>query len=176
MANKCVFILGGVRSGKSRFAQELATKLGGEVLFVATAQARDEEMRARIIEHQKNRPANFRTLEITSGIGSRLKAGIGDARVVLIDCLTLLISNLLNDDRYQEYEERVLKEINGLIAAVNQLEANVIIVSNEVGLGLVPENRLGRDYRDLLGKAHQLIAGRASDVYFMVAGLPLKVK
>jgi adenosylcobinamide kinase/adenosylcobinamide-phosphate guanylyltransferase len=169
-------ILGGARSGKSRFAQELATKLGGEVLFVATAQAHDEEMRARIIEHQKNRPANFRTLEITSGLGPRLKAGLQDARVVLIDCLTLLISNLLNDDNYQEYEKRVLKEMNGLIAAVNQLEASFIIVSSEVGLGLVPENRLGRDYRDLLGKAHQLIAGSASDVYFMVAGLPLKVK
>lgn len=176
MADKCVFILGGVRSGKSRFAQELAVKLGGEVLFVATAQAHDQEMRARITEHQKNRPANFRTLEITSGLGPGLKAGLGEARVVLIDCLTLLISNLWHDDNYAEYERRVLKEINGLIATIDRLAVSFIIVSNEVGLGLVPTNRLGRQFRDLLGKVHQLIAARASDVYFMVAGLPLRVK
>jgi len=150
--------------------------MDGEVLFVATAQAHDEEMRARILEHQKNRPANFRTLEITNGLGPGLKAGIGDARVVLIDCLTLLVSNLLNDDNYPEYEKRVLEEINGLIDAMNQLEASFIIVSNEVGLGLVPENPLGRQFRDLTGKTHQLIAACSSDVYFMVAGLPLKIK
>lgn len=176
MAEKCIFIIGGARSGKSRFAQELATGTGEKVLFVATAQAHDEEMRARIAEHRKNRPGNWRTLEITRGIGPALKISIGDAGVVVIDCLTLLISNLLGDTRYHEHEKRVLEEIEALIAAIDQLEASFIIVSNEVGLGLVPENRLGRQFRDLIGKAHQLIAGRATDVYFMVAGLPLKLK
>ncbi|MFH0942078.1 MAG: bifunctional adenosylcobinamide kinase/adenosylcobinamide-phosphate guanylyltransferase [Chloroflexota bacterium] len=175
MAKKVVLVLGGARSGKSRFAQHLASASGEKVLFVATAEALDEEMRARITQHRKNRPAHWHTLEITSGLGPRLKAGIGDARTVIIDCLTLLIANLMgNGDTTSE--KRVIKEIEELIAAVSQLEANFIIVSNEVGLGLVPDNRLGRDFRDLAGKANQLIAKAASDVYFMVAGLPLKVK
>lgn len=175
MAKKMVLVLGGARSGKSQFAQQLASEPGEKVLFVATAEALDEEMRARIAEHRKNRPANWRTLETPSDLAQKLKAGIGDASVVIIDCLTLLISNIMGKSG-QDSEKRVLTEIKELIAAASRLEAGFIIVSNEVGLGLVPDNRLGREFRDLAGKANQLIAGAASDVYFMVAGLPLKVK
>ncbi|MFC1870466.1 bifunctional adenosylcobinamide kinase/adenosylcobinamide-phosphate guanylyltransferase [Chloroflexota bacterium] len=176
MAKKCIFVLGGARSGKSHFAQELAGKLGRKVVFIATGEAHDEEMQARIDLHKKARPGSWRTLEIPAGIGRRL-GEIGDAEVVIIDCLTLLVSNLLGDSTdYPEVEKQVLAEIGELVAGMDQLDADFIIVSNEVGLGLVPETRVGRFYRDILGRAHQLIARRADGVYLMVAGMPLKVK
>ncbi len=177
MAKKHIFILGGARSGKSRFAQELAGKLGNKVLFVATGEPRDEEMQARINEHKKARPKSWRTLEIPANISRQLEVEIGDAEVVIIDCLTLLISNQLGEELdYPEAEKQVMAEINKLITSMDKLDASFIIVSNEVGMGLVPETKLGRIYRDLLGKANQLIAQRANDVYFMAASLPMKIK
>lgn len=176
MAKKLVLVLGGARSGKSRFAQQKAGEMAEKVLFIATAEAQDGEMRARIAEHRKNRPPQWRTLEITSGLAPRLKAGIGDAQVVIIDCLTLLLSNIMGGDEPRLAEKRAFGEIEELIVAISQLGASCIIVSNEVGLGLVPDNRLGRDFRDLAGMANQLVARAASEVYFMVAGLPLKLK
>jgi adenosylcobinamide kinase/adenosylcobinamide-phosphate guanylyltransferase len=177
LAKQITLLLGGARSGKSYYAQQLAIELGGKVLFVATGQALDEEMQARIAEHKKDRPKNWRTLEIPTGIGKGIEKQIGDAEVVLIDCLTLLISNLLGDEPgYAEAEKRVIAEINELIAVMDRLDASFVIVSNEVGMGLVPDNKLGRIYRDLLGKANQLLASRATEVYLMVACLPVQLK
>ncbi|MBN2462828.1 MAG: bifunctional adenosylcobinamide kinase/adenosylcobinamide-phosphate guanylyltransferase [Dehalococcoidia bacterium] len=177
MAKQIILLLGGARSGKSHYAQQLAMELGGEVLFVATGEALDEEMQARIAEHKKDRPPNWRTLEMPTGIGKVIEKGIGDAKVVIIDCLTLLISNLLHDEpEYPEAEKRVLSEINQLIAVMDKLNASFVIVSNEVGMGLVPGTKLGRIYRDLLGKANQLLASHATEVYLMVACLPVQVK
>ncbi len=177
MAKKSIFILGGARSGKSHFAQQLAGKLGDKVLFVATGEALDEEMQARIAEHKKARPKSWRTLEISTGIGKEIEKQIGDAEVVIIDCLTLLVSNLLHDEpAYPEAEKRVTTEIDELLACMDKLDASFIIVSNEVGMGLVPETRLGRIYRDLLGKANRLIAQHTNEIYFMVAGMPIEVK
>ncbi|TRZ96872.1 MAG: bifunctional adenosylcobinamide kinase/adenosylcobinamide-phosphate guanylyltransferase [Dehalococcoidia bacterium] len=177
MAKQCIFILGGARSGKSRYAQELAGKLSNKVLFVATGEARDKEMQARISHHKKNRPESWRTLEAPTNIGRQIEQQIGDAEVVLIDCLTLLVSNLLGDESdYSKAEKQVMAEINELIACMDKLDSSFIIVSNEVSMGLVPETRLGRIYRDMLGKANQLIARHASEVYLMVAGIPVKVK
>ena len=179
--NRCpcdqIRILGGARSGKSTTAQELARQLGNKVLFVATAEPLDEEMKTRIEEHKKSRPENWRTLEATHNIGKALKKQIGDAEVIIIDCLTLLVSNLLkNEPDYPEAEEQVMSEINKILAIMKLSQAHFIIVSNEVGLGLVPDNKLGRIYRDLLGKANQIIAQNANTVYFMAAGIPLKLK
>lgn len=177
MAKECIFILGGARSGKSRFAQELAKKLGNKVLFIATGEPHDEEMRARIDEHKKARPKSWRTLELPTNIGRQLEVEIGDAEVVIVDCLTLLVSNQLGDELdYLKAEKRVLSEINGLIAGMDKLDASFIIISNEVGMGLVPKTKLGRIYRDILGKANQLIAQRSSKVYFMAASIPMKIK
>jgi adenosylcobinamide kinase/adenosylcobinamide-phosphate guanylyltransferase len=177
LAKKNIFILGGVRSGKSRFAQELAKKLSKKVLFVATGEPLDEEMRARIDEHKKARPKSWRTLEMPTNIGQQLGAEIGDAEVVIIDCLTLLVSNRIGEELdYLKAEKQVMAEINELIAGMDKLRASFIIISNEVGTGLVPEARLGRIYRDILGKANQLVAQHANEVYFMVAGIPMKMK
>jgi adenosylcobinamide kinase/adenosylcobinamide-phosphate guanylyltransferase len=177
LAKKTILILGGARSGKSHFAQELASRLSNKVLFVATGEALDTEMQARIEEHRKARPKSWRTLEMPTDIGKQIQKQVGNAEVVIIDCLTLLISNLLKDDPdYRGAEKRMVSEIDQLIACMNKLNVTFIIVSNEVGMGLVPENKLGRIYRDLLGKANQLIAKHAIYVYLMVAGTPIKVK
>jgi adenosylcobinamide kinase/adenosylcobinamide-phosphate guanylyltransferase len=177
LPRRCIFILGGARSGKSQFAQELAGKLGKNVLFVATGQPLDEEMKARITQHKKDRPKNWHTLEAPSNLRKLIEQQTNDLEVVIIDCLTLLVSNLLgNKLDYSKAEKQVMAEIRELIACIDKFHANFIIVSNEVGLDLVPETKLGRLYRDLLGKANQLIAQRADEVYLMIAGIPLKIK
>jgi adenosylcobinamide kinase/adenosylcobinamide-phosphate guanylyltransferase len=177
LAKQIILLLGGARSGKSHYAQQLAAELGKKVLFVATGEGLDEEMKSRIAEHKKDRPQNWRTLEIPTGVGKGIEKQIGDAEVVVIDCITLLISNLLRGEPdYPEAEKIIKAEINKLIAAMDKLNASFVIVSNEVGMGLVPETKLGRVYRDLLGKANQLLAGHATEVYLMLACLPVQVK
>jgi adenosylcobinamide kinase/adenosylcobinamide-phosphate guanylyltransferase len=185
MAAQCIFILGGARSGKSRFAQKLATQISDKVLFVATAAALDEEMRQRIEEHRRKRPSSWRTIEVTTDVGKKLREEIGAAQVVVLDCLTLLISNVIGEcvgasdlDKVDNVlvEAKVNAEIQSLIDCIDNLPADFIVVSNEVGMGLVPTNRLGRYYRDLLGRTNQLLAERADRVYFMLSGLPLNLK
>ncbi len=183
MAKQCILILGGARSGKSHFAKEAALRLGDKVLFVATGEALDEEMRQRIEEHKRNRPSSWRSVEVATGVGKRIREEVGDAQVVIVDCLTLLVSNVIGqcgDDPEQIstglVEERLTTEIDELIGCINDSTATFILVSNEVGMGLVPENRLGRLYRDLLGRVNQLLAQRADEVYVMVAGIPVEVK
>jgi adenosylcobinamide kinase/adenosylcobinamide-phosphate guanylyltransferase len=174
--SKITLILGGARSGKSYFAQELAKKGKRKVLFVATAEPLDDEMRVRIEEHRKNRPVKWKTLEVTKNIGMKIKECTKGDDIIIIDCITLLISNLLYDEpNYPVAEKRVLKEINALLECINTLDAHFIIVSNEVGLGLVPDNKLGRLYRDMLGKSNQLLASQSGMVYFMVAGIPSRI-
>ena len=177
-------ILGGVRSGKSRFGQELALELGGEdVLFVATAESRDEEMTSRIDKHRRSRPSAWQTIE------RPLKTGIAIAEydnlpsVVLVDCLTLLVTNVLLEnetdlnasDGTSSIENRMLAEIDDLVRIAASRNTHLIVVSGEVGMGLVPETALGRLFRDMLGWSNQRIAARASSTYFMLAGMPIKV-
>ena len=178
MAN--ILITGGARSGKSRFALELALKLGEPVLFVATALAGDEEMRQRIEEHQRARPSAWRTLEVTTHVGNQISQQIGKAQVVIVDCITLLVNNILGQYSPRTgasvIEQKVTGEINALVDCINHTGASFIIVTNEVGTGFVPANRMGRLYRDLLGKANQLLAQQVDEVYLMVAGLPVQIK
>ena len=175
-----ILIIGGARSGKSRFALELALKLDGPALFVATAVAGDEEMRQRIEEHKRARPSAWRTLEITTHVGSQISQQIGEAQVVIVDCLTLLVNNVLSQYSPRTgasvIEQKVTSEINELVECINHTDASFIIVTNEVGTGLVPANRMSRLYRDLLGKANQLLAQQVGEVYLMVAGLPVQIK
>lgn len=158
-------ILGGARSGKSNFAQKLAE--GRKVLFVATAEALDDEMRERIEEHKKQRPSSWRTLEAPNKLGKKIAESTGDSEVVIIDCMTMLVSNTLSD---------VKKEIEELIDCMKKVNADFIIISNEVGLGIVPENKLSRIYRDALGWVNKRLAEFADEVYFMIAGIPVKIK
>ena len=184
MKLKNILIIGGARGGKSRFAQELAQKSGEPVLFVATAEAGDEEMQHRIEEHQRSRPAAWSTLEVTTHIGNQIAQNIGGAKVVIIDCITLLVNNIFSQHNYQNdeqidaslVEKEVTGEINELVECINRVDASFILVTNEVGTGLVPVSRVGRLYRDLLGKANQILAEHADDIYLMVAGLPIQIK
>ena len=183
MGLKSILIIGGARSGKSSFAQELALKLGEPVLFVATATAGDEEMRHRIELHQKARPATWSTLEATTNIGSQVIEKIGGAQVVVVDCITLLVNNIFSRYSHQGelidaslVEEEVVAEINKLVECINRVDARFIMVTNEVGMGLVPPFRTARLYRDLLGKANRILAEASDTVYLMVAGLPVPIK
>jgi adenosylcobinamide kinase/adenosylcobinamide-phosphate guanylyltransferase len=178
---KITFILGGARSGKSHYAQQLASQRGKNVLFIATAQAFDAEMQQRITAHQQERPQHWRTLEVPLNVSQALAHHRYPAEIILLDCLTLLVSNILlasgteeNVDE-QRVTEAVDREVNELLDWVATHSADWIIVSNEVGLGLVPPYPLGRVYRDVLGRANQKIAAKAEEVFFMVAGLPLPI-
>ena len=154
------------------------------MLFVATAAAEDEEMRQRIDEHQRARPAAWSTLEVTTDIGSQITQKIGKAQVVIVDCITLLVNNISGyyaDQTGEQIDATLIEkelniEIDGLVDCINQIDASFITVTNEVGLGLVPANRLGRLYRDLLGKVNQILAQHADEVYLMVAGIPVPIK
>jgi adenosylcobinamide kinase/adenosylcobinamide-phosphate guanylyltransferase len=146
---------------------------------VATAEAGDDEMQARIEKHRQERPPGWQTLEAPRHAGQSIVAHPGQAQVILLDCLTLLVSNLivtLPDPFAPEVEQQALSELEGLIACVEQLDVTMIVVSNEVGLGLVPPFPLGRAYRDLLGKANQILAQQATQVYLLVAGIPMAIK
>jgi len=178
-----VLIIGGARSGKSGFAQELALKLGEPVLFVATATAGDEEMAERIAQHRKARPATWSTLEATTGIGDKICGQLGQAEVVIVDCITLLVNNIFSRyDRQGEQinasqvEEEITAEIEGLIKSIKRIDARFIIVTNELGTGLVPPSKVARLYRDLLGKANQKLAEVSEEVYLLVAGIPVRIK
>ena len=182
MSRKMTLILGGARSGKSSHAQRLAAECAPNVWYVATAAAGDEEMRRRIAAHQAERPAGWQTLEAQRGVGPALLAAAAaqPPAVVLLDCLTLLTSNILlahpDETPEQTLQAALDEELDDLLTAYRSLSAEWFIVSNEVGLGLVPPYPLGRIYRDLLGRANQRLAQQADTVLFMVAGLPLKVK
>ncbi|MCL4464429.1 MAG: bifunctional adenosylcobinamide kinase/adenosylcobinamide-phosphate guanylyltransferase [Chloroflexi bacterium] len=181
---RLVLILGGARGGKSDFAEELAAELGRDVLFVATAEARDEEMRARIAAHQAARPPCWRTLEAPLQVGRAL-ATVPTPNVALLDCLTLLVSNLLGsltgddpyaDGSYERVRGALDREVVDLVNWQRQSGAHLLIVTNEVGMGLVPSYPLGRAYRDLLGWANRRLARLSDQVYLVVAGLPVDLK
>jgi adenosylcobinamide kinase/adenosylcobinamide-phosphate guanylyltransferase len=171
-------ILGGARSGKSSFSENIARETGHAVLFIATATAGDNEMAERIRKHQASRPAGWQTLEIPYNLGNHLASPV--APVVIVDCITLLVSNILVSLPENTSDEVVLDkictEIDELIAAQARLGGQWLIVSNEVGLGLVPPYPLGRVYRDALGRANQALARAAGRVILMVAGIPVVVK
>jgi len=168
-------ILGGARSGKSTFAERLAATRDGRVTYLATAQAHDDEMVARIAKHRADRPPHWRTVECPLDPAAALRAHAAETDCFLLDCLTLLVSNLLLAD-LESCEQTVQRALDALLTAYREAETDLILVSNEVGLGLVPEYPLGRTYRDLLGRANQHLAAQADAVYYLVAGLPLNVK
>jgi len=174
---KSILITGGARSGKSRFAQKLAAEAGGRVLFIATAEAKDEDMRLRIEAHRESRPAGWKTLEAPLGISGIIDQHAGEVEIVVIDCITMLVANIILQSRGEaSAEELALKEIENLTGQMDELKMTFILVSNEVGLGLVPDNELGRRYRDCLGRANQILAQHADEVYLMVAGIPIRLK
>lgn len=169
-AENSTFVLGGARSGKSRFAERLAADSGLARHYIATGQAWDAEMRMRIAQHQTDRGADFVTHEEPLDLVGALQVIDAPEVCVLVDCLTLWVTNLMLAER------DMAAEFSALCARIDQARAKIILVSNEVGLGIVPDNRMARDFRDHAGRLHQMVAAIAGDVYFIAAGLPLKMK
>jgi len=171
---KIIFITGGARSGKSKFALKLAKKFGKNVVFLATGLPKDKEMAKRIKIHRKNRPGDWKTVVEEKNILKVIKEEIKESfcHLLIIDCLTLFISNLLLSD---EGEKEILKQIRGIMKLLQKAKYVTIIVSNEVGSGIVPNNELTRRFRDLAGLANQLVAKEADEVYLVVSGIPMRL-
>lgn len=180
-----IFIVGGARSGKSSFAQSLAKKFGSRVVYLATAVAVDEEMQERIDNHRRLRPAGWVTVEETRDLVKALKKIPDNTSAVLLDCLTLWLNNMILDGRedelaepdfYRRKEAGVMEYLEQFLCYCTQLPCPVIVVSNEVGLGIVPEYPLARFFRDLAGRVNRRLAAEAREVYLMAVGVPLKIK
>ena len=166
-----VLILGGARSGKTGLGERLAMRAGNTPAYLATAEALDGEMRDRVETHQRQRQGRFTTIEEPLELTREIVKAAKSHDVILVDCLTLWITNLLGANR------DVAAAVEELVATLGQIStARVILISNEVGLGIVPDNAMARSFRDLAGEAHQRLAEICDDVYFVVAGLPMTLK
>ena len=163
-------VLGGARSGKSAFAERLVAETGLSRHYIATGRAFDDEMRARISKHREDRGEGWQTHEEPLALAARIRDVARADRAVLVDCLTLWVTNLMLEER------DIAAECSGLVETLRQAPGRIVLVSNEVGLGIVPENRMARAFRDHAGRLHQQVAALVPEVYFIAAGLPLKMK
>jgi adenosylcobinamide kinase / adenosylcobinamide-phosphate guanylyltransferase len=181
-----VFVTGGARSGKSRFAEELVGT-GDDVVYIATAIAFDDEMKERIRHHRERRNPRWKTIEGYRGLGNKLPEYFASCRCVLLDCITVMVTNLMLENsninwdainaKEVDFIEKIIdNEINELLDALRAFKGTAVIVSNEVGMGIVPATPLSRHFRDIAGRINQKIAACADDVYFVVSGIPMKVK
>jgi len=189
---KLMLILGGARSGKSTFAETRAKEMGGDsVLYVATSETKDDEMQQRVEKHRAERPSAWETVEAPRNVAQVIRQVRSDARIVLLDCMTFLVANHLmdaaapEDDPFDDpsadpfdakIEADVVAEVEALVTYVGESEVEMLVVSNEVGLGVVPPYELGRAYRDILGRANQILARHADEVQLLIAGIPMRVK
>ncbi|MEM9279754.1 MAG: bifunctional adenosylcobinamide kinase/adenosylcobinamide-phosphate guanylyltransferase [Pseudomonadota bacterium] len=170
MKAETTFVLGGARSGKSIFAENLVLKSGLKSVYLATGRAFDDEMVERIESHQMRRGEEWITVEEPLALVDAIQQSAHSGRIILVDCLTLWVTNLMMA------EANVEKEVAGLVSMLRDVSVPVVLVSNEVGQGIVPDNKMAREFVDLSGKAHQAIAEVCNHVYLMTAGLPQKLK
>ena len=183
---KLILVTGGARSGKSTFAEETARKLGGNIVYIATSKACDDEMVERIKKHRAQRPKDWTTIEAYKDMDFQLKDKLKDKDAVLLDCITIMVSNLMLEkamdwegipaEEIDEVEAYVKLEIEKLIKAAREAEIPFIIVTNELGMGVVPPYELGRAVRDIAGRANQMLAKAAEEVYLCVSGIPVRIK
>jgi adenosylcobinamide kinase/adenosylcobinamide-phosphate guanylyltransferase len=186
MRGELIYVTGGARSGKSTFAEGLAMEQGHKILYIATALPVDGEMEDRIRRHRERRPSFWQTLEAYRNIKQKLEKSGERYHGILLDCATVMITNLLMDagtgfdewdnKRVDAVERKILKEVMETLKGIRAWANTGIIVSNEVGMGLVPDNPLGRIFRDIAGRVNQSIAGEADRAYMVVSGIPLRIK
>ena len=170
MTAEITFVLGGVRSGKSQFAEELVVKSGLKPVYIATGRASDDEMLDRIELHQSRRGEDWQTLEEPLALVDALQQASNPGRMVLVDCITLWITNLMMA------EANINHECNGLIRFLEEASVPIVIVSNETGMGVMPMNKMAREFNDIAGEVHQKIASVSDVAYLVAAGLPLRLK
>ncbi len=178
-----VLVTGGTRSGKSEFAELLTESYDKPVVYIATATVKDAEMEMRVQIHRSRRPGNWRTLEEPLDVSAAIKGYGTNENVVMLDCMTFLITNLMfrqelpeDEVLFKKLEEEILLEISHIVTAAREQGTTLVVVSNESGLGLIPPDRLTRKYQELVGRANQIIAKDADLVYLVVAGLPVEIK
>lgn len=180
MESTIIVVTGGARSGKSVFAEEYVKGCAGKVAYVATAQALDDEMVLRIKAHQKRRPPTWETREIPYGLSAELPELLTVFDVVLVDCLTLYFSNFLFQYEHEGDEVILNKALDEMTAICDEIHRTsgktVVLVTNELGCGIVPMGRISRLYRDIIGSINQLAARRANEVYMTVCGIPIEIK
>lgn len=176
MNTKLIFVTGGARSGKSAFALSLANSKGKRKCYMATAQALDSEMEERISRHKAERGPDWVCIEEPLRVANRMEEIKGKYDVILFDCLTLWMSNLMHEESLGTRHAVPLQEFNDFVSACKASSSTVIVISNEVGLGIVPDNQLAREFRDLAGTANQLFAKAADEAYFVVSGIPMRLK
>lgn len=173
MKKEFILIIGGARSGKTAFSEQIARKKGKKFVYVATLVSLDSEMKERVKKHKGRRSSIWKTIEEPLNILSVLKKEDEKQKVILIDCITLLLNNWIMRGFKESQIETKVKEI-ALFCKI--CKSSVIIVSNEVGAGIIPANKLGRLFRDIEGKTNQILAKYADNVYFMIAGIGMKIK
>lgn len=183
---KLILITGGVRSGKSTYAETIASKAGSDILYIATALPFDSEMKERIAKHREHRPAHWQTIEAYRDLDTLILKNISGKAAILLDCVTVMLNNLLfeagmdwetaNHQLIADIEKQSRKEFQKLILCAEKLEIPFILVTNELGLGVMPENRLSRIFLDIHGRVNQLLASAAQEVFLCVSGIPLQIK
>ncbi len=181
-----ILITGGARSGKSTYAERLAKEYGSEILYVATAIPFDDEMKLRIKKHREQRPANWETLEAYKDLDMLLENKCKNKKAVLLDCITVMITNIMFEicqdfnqiqhDDITIVEETVNLQMDRLVAVAAGSKTPFILVTNEIGMGIVPENKSARLFRDIQGRVNQKLASAAKEVYLCVSGIPVKIK
>lgn len=181
-----ILVTGGARSGKSNFAESLCRKQNNKTAYIATSVAFDDEMKHRVKKHQESRPKEWQTYEIYKDIYSIVKELNENYDTVIMDCVTLMVNNLMftynieidqaTSEELNKLEDYIKDQITKLLEAVKKTNLYFVIVSNEIGMGIVPENKLSRIYGDFVGRANQLISKYSDEVYFVVSGIPMKVK
>lgn len=186
--SEVILVTGGARSGKSAYAEELARQLGGEgVVYLATAAICDEEMEARVQKHRSMRPSSWKTIEAYQNFGTpNFLGALQGSDAILLDCMGFMLNNLMYDrlqdrpdpsvEEMDQIEQQMCNELTQLIHTVREAEIHLIVVTNEVGMGLVPADRTSRYYRDILGRANRLVAAEANRVFLLMAGISMQLK
>lgn len=184
--SRLILVTGGARSGKSNFAEETVRSFGGNILYIATATAFDDEMKERIRRHRLQRPASWETLEAFRDFDRTLPDMLKERDAVLLDCVTVMVSNImlqkamdwedLSVDQVNEVESEVSVQVAALLLIISEADIPFILVTNELGMGVVPPYALGRAVRDIAGRVNQQLARAADEVYMCVSGIPVKIK
>ncbi len=184
--SKIILVTGGARSGKSYFAEQMCREIGDEVSYIATCEAFDDEMKARIEKHKQQRPESWKTYEAFKNLKDLVPNISGNSDTVILDCLTVMVNNLMfysgvdvekaTQTEIDTLEKKIREELLSFILALKDHKINLVMVTNELGMGIVPENKLSRIYRDIVGRINQVAARYSDEVYFVVSGISQKIK